>query len=90
MKVLVGDLLHDEDLRPDISGMDRVSTVMSELELSDKSSLLGLSGLCKLQILEAYDNKLLPTKLLSLSGVPGSTNNSGESVRKYFSVSSLS
>ena len=49
IKDLVGDLLQDEDLSPDISGSDRVSTVTSESELNLKSNLLGLSGLCKVE-----------------------------------------
>ena len=33
IKVLVGDLLQVEDLSPAISGVDKVSTVTSELDL---------------------------------------------------------
>ena len=45
IKDRVGDLLQVEDLSPDTSGMDNVSTVTSEPGCSDKSSLLGRSGL---------------------------------------------
>ena len=42
--VLVGDLLQVEVLRPEISGVERVSTEMSGV--CTTSSLLGLGGLC--------------------------------------------